>query len=292
MATDYVSILRKAVAGAGDGRERQNVYRRARNAVAALPPGEHLTLAQISSEARALEAAIREIEAAFEEAGRDADRVDAPPPAPSDLLRDAPNWKRFAFVAGAFFLVIGAAAMTLWHFAGRNPRASLAGAQTRIVPDVVPDLDPGVDGGSSAVDLPFALQRQVVFYRSTIVPGSIVVDREKRYLYLIETDKSARRYGIGISRECLKPGSLYRIAAKQEWPEWRRTSGTVMQGGVGNPLGARALLFDQPDRLIHGTNSPKTIGYLVGSGCIRLVNEDVEHLYQRVPVETRVIMRN
>ncbi|MFY0100236.1 hypothetical protein ABTQ08_22480, partial [Acinetobacter baumannii] len=75
---------------------------------------------------------------------------------------------------------------------------------------VMADLNPGVDGGSSAADLPFAVQRQVVFYRTTIIPGSIVVDRENRFLYLIDSNNSARRYGIGIAQECLKSGTLYR----------------------------------------------------------------------------------
>ena len=159
------------------------------------------------------------------------------------------------------------------------------------------DLKPGVDGGSSGEGLPFALQRQVVFYRTTVVPGSIVVDRENRFLYLIDANNSARRYGIGIPQECLKGGSLFRVTNKLEWPDWR-TSGAntrdadaflAAAGRPGSLLGARALLLDKPGLLIHGTNSPKTIGHLVASGCIRLVNDDVEDLYRRVSVETRVV---
>ena len=164
------------------------------------------------------------------------------------------------------------------------------------------DLKPGVDGGSSGADLPFALQRQVVFYRTTVIPGSIVVDRENRFLYLIDSNNSARRYGIGIAEECLKGGSLSRVTSKLEWPDWR-PSGTdaakdtqrtqtatllAAAGRPGSPLGARAFLLDKPGLIIHGTNSPKTIGHLVASGCIRLVNDDVEDLYRRVSLETRV----
>jgi lipoprotein-anchoring transpeptidase ErfK/SrfK len=165
----------------------------------------------------------------------------------------------------------------------------------------VEDLKPGVDGGSSAEVLPFSLQRQVTYYRTTVVPGSIVVDRENRFLYLIQPDNSARRYGIGISQECLRPGSLFRIASKVEWPEWRYSASDtksasvatqILAGGPGNPLGARALLLDQPGLLIHGTNSPRTIGHLVATGCIRLVNDDVEDLYRRVSLDTKVIFRN
>jgi lipoprotein-anchoring transpeptidase ErfK/SrfK len=99
----------------------------------------------------------------------------------------------------------------------------------------------------------------------------------------------------------LRPGSLFRIASKVEWPEWRYSAGDtksasvgaqILKGGPGNPLGARALLLDQPGLLIHGTNSPKTIGHLVATGCIRLVNDDVEDLYRRVSLDTKVIFRN
>jgi len=162
---------------------------------------------------------------------------------------------------------------------------------------VMADLKPGVDGGSSGEALPFALQRQVVFYRTTVVPGSIVVDRENRFLYLIDANNSARRYGIGIAQECLKGGSLSRVMNKMEWPDWRPSGANTKDadallaaaGRPGSPLGARALLLDKPGLLIHGTNSPKTIGHLVASGCIRLVNDDVKDLYRRVSVETRVV---
>ena len=94
---------------------------------------------------------------------------------------------------------------------------------------VMADLKPGVDGGSSGDVLPFALQRQVVFYRTTVVPGSILVDRENRFLYLVDANNSARRYGIGIAQECLKGGSLSRVMNKLEWPDWR-SSGAEREG--------------------------------------------------------------
>ena len=163
------------------------------------------------------------------------------------------------------------------------------------------DLKPGVDGGSSSEGLAFALQRQVVFYRTTIVPGSIIVDRENRFLYLIHGNNSARRYGIGIAQECLGEGSFFRVTNKLEWPGWQssgvmntKDSDSLLAGTgrPGSPLGARALLLDKPGLFIHGTNSPRTIGHLVASGCIRLVNDDVEDLYRRVPLDTRVVFVN
>jgi lipoprotein-anchoring transpeptidase ErfK/SrfK len=209
------------------------------------------------------------------------------------------------FAAGAVVAVIAASALLYMYVATKGPSIVGAGVtsssskaqRVREEDIVMADLKPGVDGGSSSEVLPFALQRQVVFYRTTVVPGSIVVDRENRFLYLIDANNSARRYGIGIAQECLKGGSFFRVTSKLEWPGWR-TSGTntkdadallAAAGRPGSLLGARALLLDKPGLLIHGTNSPKTIGHLVASGCIRLVNDDVEDLYRRVSLETRVV---
>ncbi|HKU07896.1 MAG TPA: L,D-transpeptidase, partial [Bradyrhizobium sp.] len=87
------------------------------------------------------------------------------------------------------------------------------------------------------------------------------------------------------------------ITNKMEWPDWKSPAAGARDadalltptGRPGSPLGARALVLDKPGLLIHGTNSPKTIGHLVASGCIRLVNDDVEDLYRRVSLETRVV---
>lgn len=106
-----------------------------------------------------------------------------------------------------------------------------------------------------------------------------------------------RRAAVEQDRECLKGGNLFKVTNKLEWPDWRPAGTTTKDadallaaaGRPGSPLGARALLLDKPGLLIHGTNSPKTIGHLVASGCIRLVNDDVEDLYRRVSVETRVV---
>jgi len=208
------------------------------------------------------------------------------------------------FGASALVAGIAAAALLYGYVATRGPGVSNAGVTAssskvqRVREDVVmADLKPGEDGGSTGDGLPFALQRQVVFYRTTVVPGSIVVDRENRFLYLIDANNSARRYGIGIAQECLKGGSFFRVTNKLEWPDWRPSGTTTKDadallaaaGRPGSPLGARALLLDKPGLLIHGTNSPKTIGHLVASGCIRLVNDDVEDLYRRVSLETRVV---
>jgi len=220
------------------------------------------------------------------------------------VLSDGPNWKPWAFGAAALALAIALSALLYGYVTtAKNPAIVATGVSApppkveRAREDVVmTDLKAGEDGGSTGEGLPFALQRQVVFYRTTVVPGSIVIDRENRFLYLIDANNSARRYGIGIAQECLKGGSFFRVTNKLEWPDWRSSAATrdadalaASAGRPGSPLGARALLLDKPGLLIHGTNSPKTIGHLVASGCIRLVNDDVEDLYRRVSVETRVV---
>src|SRR5262249_48279123 len=167
----------------------------------------------------------------------------------------------------------------------------------RARPDVVAaDLKPGVDGGSTGKDLPFAYQRQGGVFRTTRRSRSVVVDSEKRHPYLIDVNNSARRHRIGIPPECQKGGSFFRVTNKMEWPDWKTQDAgakdadalLVPTGRPGSPLGARALVLDKPGLLIHGTNSPKTIGHLVASGCIRLVNEDVEDLYRRGLLGKRV----
>ncbi|CAN7717358.1 L,D-transpeptidase [Bradyrhizobium sp. LjRoot220] len=293
MTVDYYALLTKAVAGK-DTLGRDRVYRDAHDLIAR----SHLNREVAASHVAALEAAIRRIEddIAVEE-GRDAAQI-------NEVLSPAgSNWKPWAFGAAALAVAIALAALVYGYVVTRGPTLVATGVTApppkaaRAREDVVmADLKPGEDGGSSGEGLPFSLQRQVVFYRTTVVPGSIVVDRENRFLYLIDGNNSARRYGIGIAQECLKGGSLFRVTNKLEWPDWRSSAATrdaealaASAGRPGSPLGARALLLDKPGLLIHGTNSPNTIGHLVASGCIRLVNDDVEDLYRRVSLETRVV---
>jgi lipoprotein-anchoring transpeptidase ErfK/SrfK len=297
MNMDYYSLLTKAVSGK-DAVARDKLYKEAHSLIAR----SNLTRQVASSHVVALEDAIQRIEddIAVEER-HEVNSTEAI----SRVLSNGINWRRLAVSACAVIAVITLSALLYEYVVTNSPRA-VGGGMTassrqpqRGSEDViVADLKPGVDGGSSGADLPFSLQRQVVFYRTTVVPGSIVVDRENRFLYLIDSNNSARRYGIGIAQECLKGGSFFHVASKLEWPDWRPSStdtakdaGNLLGGAgrLGSPLGARALLLDKPGLIIHGTNSPKTIGHLVASGCIRLVNDDVEDLYRRVSLESRVV---
>jgi lipoprotein-anchoring transpeptidase ErfK/SrfK len=293
MTVDYYALMTKAVAGK-NAAARDQMYKDAFRLITK----SHLTRQGASSHAAALEDAIRRIEddIATEEANSAATI--------NEVLSPDRNWKPFVVGACALVAAIGLSALLYAYVVTKGPGIVVSNvipssqkAQRGLEDVVMADLKPGVDGGSTGEGLPFALQRQVVFYRTTVVPGSIVIDRENRFLYLIDANNSARRYGIGIAEECLKGGSLFRVRNKLEWPEWRSSDANIRDadallgaaGRLGSPLGARALLLDKPGLLIHGTNSPKTIGHLVASGCIRLVNDDVEDLYRRVSLETRVV---
>ncbi len=162
------------------------------------------------------------------------------------------------------------------------------------------DDQPGVVPDPQDERLPQAYQRQAVFYRTNEPPGTIVVDTADRYLYLIQGNNRAMRYGIGVGREGFQWQGLLKITRKAEWPDWTPPPEMIqrqpylprfMAGGPGNPMGARALYLGATIYRIHGTNQPQTIGSAVSSGCFRLVNGDVIDLYGRVPVGTKVVVR-
>jgi lipoprotein-anchoring transpeptidase ErfK/SrfK len=149
-------------------------------------------------------------------------------------------------------------------------------------------------------DLPPELQRQIVYYRSSEAPGTIIVQTAERFLYVVQPNGRAIRYGIGVGRDGFQWQGLLRISRKQEWPDWTPPPEMIqrqpylprfMAGGPGNPLGARALYLGTTVYRIHGTNAPQTIGTAVSSGCFRLVNPDIIDLYDRIPIGTKVIVR-
>lgn len=144
-------------------------------------------------------------------------------------------------------------------------------------------------------------------YHPGYLPGTIVVVPATRFLYLTGQDGMARRYGIGVGRGALTAKGPAVIARKAEWPSWKPTPTMIahnprryaryaggMRGGPGNPLGARALYLYRDGRdtmlRIHGTTEPWTIGQAVSNGCMRMVNDHVIDLYDRVPVGTRVVI--
>jgi lipoprotein-anchoring transpeptidase ErfK/SrfK len=150
--------------------------------------------------------------------------------------------------------------------------------------------------------------RQVVDYETSEPVGTIVIDTAARRLYLVQEDGKALRYGVGVGKAGLAFEGDATIGRKAEWPRWTPTPDMIkrdpkryaaytggLDGGLENPLGARALYLYQGPRdtlfRIHGTNEPDTIGHAVSSGCIRMVNQDVIDLFGRAPVGTRVVVR-
>ena len=144
-----------------------------------------------------------------------------------------------------------------------------------------------------------AFQRAEVAYDGGHAPGTIVVDTPSKFLYLVQPGGRAIRYGIGVGRPGFTWSGVKHVSRKAAWPDWtpppemlrrRPDLPPFMAGGPGNPLGARALYLGSSLYRIHGTNEPHTIGRNVSSGCIRMMNDDVTDLYNRVGVGARVVV--
>lgn len=182
----------------------------------------------------------------------------------------------------------------LLSFVGTLATARLASAQTAKSGKKVFQLDP-------------RFMPQVVAFPYDYIVGTVVVDPANRFLYLVEAAGLARRYGIGVGKAGLAFRGTAEVGRKAKWPRWRPTDNMIRRdpkkyakyadgvpGGRHNPLGARALYLyrNGQDTLyrIHGTTEPWTIGKAVSNGCVRMVNDHVTDLYERVPVGTRVVV--
>ncbi len=146
-----------------------------------------------------------------------------------------------------------------------------------------------------------AIKKEVVDYETTQAPGTIVIETDERRLYLVLEDGKALKYGIGVGRDGFTWSGTHRITRKAEWPGWTPPAAmrkrvpdlpAYMEGGPDNPLGARALYIGSTLYRVHGTSEPWSIGQAVSSGCIRLTNEDVTDLYERVEVGARIIVNH
>jgi lipoprotein-anchoring transpeptidase ErfK/SrfK len=166
------------------------------------------------------------------------------------------------------------------------PQASYAVPEQTVTEQPSAALDPRFD-------------RQVVAYNTHEAPGTIVIDTPNTYLYYVLGGGRAIRYGIGVGREGFTWAGTQSVARKQEWPDWHPPAEMIarqpylprfMAGGPGNPLGARAMYLGSTQYRIHGTNAPDTIGQRVSSGCIRLTNENVIDLFNRVQVGAKVVV--
>ena len=197
-------------------------------------------------------------------------------------------------------MLIAVAGLAVMIMAGEAPaQTSVSARQQTTASDVAPSVR------NRAV--PEKYKRRMVRFSTNEAPGTIIVDTNNKFLYYVEGRNRATRYGIGVGREGFGWSGVVKIGRKAEWPSWtppaemrRREAAkgrhlpVVQKGGPDNPLGARALYLYKGGRdtifRIHGTNQPWSIGLNLSSGCIRMMNKDVEHLYARAPVGTKVVV--
>jgi lipoprotein-anchoring transpeptidase ErfK/SrfK len=172
------------------------------------------------------------------------------------------------------------------------PQPTYISAPSQVDPMLEPPSPPGYQ-----MDPRFL--RQEVAYAGNETPGTVIIDTPNHFLYLVEHDGRAMRYGIGVGRPGFTWAGTHAVSAKREWPDWvppkemiERQPGLphFMAGGPNNPLGARAMYLGSTLYRIHGSNEPWTIGHNVSSGCIRLRNVDVIDLYDRIKIGTKVVV--
>jgi lipoprotein-anchoring transpeptidase ErfK/SrfK len=149
------------------------------------------------------------------------------------------------------------------------------------------------------------IPRQTVRYDKSVASGTIVIETSEKRLYYVLGNGKAIKFAVGVGREGFEWSGTNRITRKAEWPGWtppaemrarvKREEGRILPvyqpGGPNNPLGARAMYIGSSIYRIHGTNQPWTLGRAMSSGCIRMSNNDVKFLYDKVGIGTKVIVR-
>jgi lipoprotein-anchoring transpeptidase ErfK/SrfK len=198
-------------------------------------------------------------------------------------------------------LLLAAGLVTLVAATGASPARAQALGYALTQPGAFPNdavtNDPAVQDEDRA--LPDRFRRTIVSLDTREAPGTVIIDTGNTYLYYVLGNGRAIRYGVGVGREGFTWAGVQTVSHKAEWPDWHPPAEMIrrqpylprfMAGGPGNPLGARAMYLGSSEYRIHGTNDPTTIGKFVSSGCIRLTNEDVSDLFNRVNVGTRVVV--
>jgi len=237
------------------------------------------------------------------------ERWAAPQPAVGEQRREDFGQRRYANASqpgygGGFIELLFGAAPGQQPYAPRTYQPAMPEyqpsqeQQPHYFPNDQFNRDPGMAGDASR-PLDPKYNKQIVDYDGRERPGTIVIDTPRRFLYLVQDDGKAVRYGIGVGRPGFTWAGVKSVSAKREWPDWRPPSEMLkrrpdlphyMAGGPDNPLGARAMYLGSSLYRIHGSNEPWTIGTQVSSGCIRMRNEDVIDLYGRVKVGTKVVV--
>ena len=165
-------------------------------------------------------------------------------------------------------------------------------------PTITASTNTSTNSGTFNDSVPI-VARETVSFSGNYEPGTLVVSTSERRMYLVLENGKALRYGVGVGRPGFEWAGVKHVTRKAEWPDWtppaemlkrRPDLPRFMKGGPENPLGARALYLGSSLYRIHGTNEPWTIGQNVSSGCIRLMNEDVEDLYSRVRTGAKVVV--
>jgi len=285
---DYFPLLARAVSALGPNtkEQRQALYDRARKTLVEKLRDPTFSQADMGAESEALEAAIQRVE-------MDARRRAEPPPrpkprprqkagaAPRPGYRDRPPLTdpkkplRIAAGALAVALVLGAG----WAVYQYWPR-TLSDVRTIAAARNVPAPAEQSDAKSDYVRL-----RQLVYFRTNQPVGTIMVDKSQTFLYVVRPNMSALRYNIDLGTECATLAGLYHVVRKEELP----ANKSVQQSVDMSSLGARVIYLDK-DYRIHGSN-PAAAARL-SEGCIRLINDDVIYLYDRTPLESRVVVSN
>ncbi|MCA6122352.1 L,D-transpeptidase family protein [Bradyrhizobium sp. WSM 1704] len=230
----------------------------------------------------------------------------APQMPPQPAMRTAYAQPQRSNMGGGFIEFLFGDAPSSQGYAPQNPSAyqQQPGYYRQSLPPMDPQQqmlrqqeDAVVDPRERAFDPKY--EKQIVEYHGKEGAGTIVVDTPNKFLYLVQGDGRALRYGIGVGRPGFTWAGVKTISAKKEWPAWtpppemlarRPDLPRHMEGGPDNPLGARAMYLGSSLYRIHGSNEPWTIGTNVSSGCIRMRNEDVIDLYGRVNVGAKVVV--
>jgi len=179
----------------------------------------------------------------------------------------------------------------------REPPQGAYAPQDAYAPQERDYRERGVEAAQPGFDPRY--EKQVVDYNGKESAGTLVIDTPNKFLYLVQGNGQALRYGVGVGKPGFTWAGVKTITAKREWPDWTPPAEMLkrrpdlprhMEGGPDNPLGARAMYLGSSLYRIHGSNEPWTIGTNVSSGCIRMRNEDVIDLYGRVKVGARVVV--
>lgn len=284
---NYYDVLRSAVESIPDADGREAIYNRARHAMtdrmrSATPP---IPDPVIEAEQAALEEVIKRVEADM--------RGDAPAelvspseipesglaPAEAELgpRRRFPRW----MLAVAAVVVAGIVAVlaTVFLRPAQKPIERSAGSSGIEIDDRRRAASQSTDNARA-----YVFGRQLIYYRTTHPPGTIIIDKGQRFLYLVRPNVTATRFGIGVGKECFEMPSLMRVS--------RKAMAAPTSNDEAEWMGLRLMFLESDARMIHGTNRPDTIGHLVRLGCVRLTNEDVIELYNQTAIGGRVVVTN